>query len=309
MAPPRNRRPGFSRRAQYGLFLSYVIAVAGAIVAAVLLAISTFAPQSFAALRSGAAEATTPISSGLAGITGFFAAIPEAIGGYFGVMGENKALRREIADEHALVMHARAIKLENARLRALLKVRDRGPGAVVVARLVNSTASSTRRYATLNAGFFQGVQVGQPVRGPEGLIGRILEAGPDSARVLLLTDAENVVPVRRTRDGLPALAAGRGDGWLDVRSVDVANADFRPGDVFVTTGTGGIYAPNVPVARTVQPGRDTALAQPIAHPDTLDYALVSQAFFPAATVPLPTPTPAPKPKPKPTAKPAKAKKR
>ena len=41
MAPIRNRRPGFSRRAQYGLFLSYVIAVAGAVVGAVLLALAT----------------------------------------------------------------------------------------------------------------------------------------------------------------------------------------------------------------------------------------------------------------------------
>jgi len=33
MAPPRNRRPGFSRRIQFGLFISYVIAVVGAVCA------------------------------------------------------------------------------------------------------------------------------------------------------------------------------------------------------------------------------------------------------------------------------------
>ena len=31
MAPPKNRRAGFSRRAQYGLFASYVIALLGAL--------------------------------------------------------------------------------------------------------------------------------------------------------------------------------------------------------------------------------------------------------------------------------------
>jgi rod shape-determining protein MreD len=45
------------------------------------------------------------------------------------------------------------------------------------------------------------------------------ETGPNTARVLLITDPESIVPVRRTRDGLPALAAGRGDGLIDVRSV------------------------------------------------------------------------------------------
>ena len=38
MAPPGKRRPGFSRRAQYGVFIGYVIAVAGCLVAVLLLA-------------------------------------------------------------------------------------------------------------------------------------------------------------------------------------------------------------------------------------------------------------------------------
>jgi hypothetical protein len=38
MAPPSPRRPGFSRRAQYGLFAGYVVAVIGALVALLLIA-------------------------------------------------------------------------------------------------------------------------------------------------------------------------------------------------------------------------------------------------------------------------------
>ncbi|HET8611874.1 MAG TPA: rod shape-determining protein MreC, partial [Sphingomonas sp.] len=39
-APTRNRRPGFSRRAQYGLFLSYVVAVTGILVGLGLVIVS-----------------------------------------------------------------------------------------------------------------------------------------------------------------------------------------------------------------------------------------------------------------------------
>ena len=165
---------------------------------------------------------------------------------------------------------------------------------VVAARLVSSSASSTRRFAVLNAGSWQGVAPGQPVRGPEGLIGRVLETGPNSARVLLLTDPESVVPVRRTRDGMPALAAGRGDGLLDVKSVALATTDFGPGDVFITSGTGGIYPPNIPVARIIRRGRDAAIGRSFAQPDTVDYALVQRAFMPAPP-PVPSPTPSPSP--------------
>jgi len=294
MAPPRARRPGFSRRAQYSLFLGYVIAVAGSLVAAVLLALSTLDPPAFAALRASVGEVTTPLSSGVSGIGRWLGSIPGGIGDYLAVRTQNAALRKQLADQHALFMRARALSYDNRRLLALLRMRERIAEPVVTARLVSSSASSTRRFAVLNAGSWQGVAPGQPVRGPEGLIGRILETGPNSARVLLLTDAESVVPVRRTRDGMPALAAGRGDGLLDVKSVALATTDFGPGDVFITSGTGGIYPPNIPVARIIRRGRDAAIGRSFAQPDTVDYALVQRAFMPA---PPPVPSPAPSPTP------------
>ncbi|WP_404369709.1 rod shape-determining protein MreC [Sphingomonas sp. MMS24-J45] len=296
MAPPRNRRPGFSRRAQYSLFLGYVIAVAGTLVGAVLLALSTLDPPAFAALRASVGEVTTPLSSGISGVGRWFGSIPGGIGDYIAVHDKNAALRKQLADQHALFMRARSLAYDNQRLLRLLKVREGISEPVVTARLVSSSASSTRRFGVLNAGSWQGVAAGQPVRGPEGLIGRILETGPNSARVLLLTDPESIVPVRRTRDGTPALATGRGDGLLDIKSVAFAASDFGPGDVFVTSGIGGIYAPNVPVARIIRRGRDAAIGRSFAQPDTVDYALVQRAFMPAPP-PLPAPSNAAKPLP------------
>ena len=286
MAPARDRRTGFSRRRQYGVFMGYVLAVAGAVVGLVLLVISTFNPPAFAAMRMGVAGVTTPLSTGLAGIGSGIAAIPDAIGQYFFVKQENVALRADRARTRALLMRARTIAYDNRRLRSLLAIRDRSPAPVVAARLVSSSASSGRRYALLNAGRWDGVLPGMPVRGPDGLIGRIVETGPNAARVLLLSDGDSIVPVRRTRDGLPAIAAGRGDGMIDIRSVNATNVRFKAGDLFVTTGTGGIYAPGVPVARVSVAGSDSVMARTFADPDTIDFALVERMFMP---VPPPRP--------------------
>ena len=68
MAPAHDRRTGFSRRRQYGMFLGYVLAIAGAVVGAVLLVASTFNPPLFAGLRMTAAAVTAPVSSGLAAL-------------------------------------------------------------------------------------------------------------------------------------------------------------------------------------------------------------------------------------------------
>jgi len=206
MAPSRNRRPGFSRRAQYGLFLAYVGAVGGALIGAGLLLLSTFNPPAYAAVRSVFGEITTPISSVFAWAGRSITGIPAGVAQHFDVIGQNRALRAQLEDNETLVQRARTLNQENRRLRALLKLRDITPDAIVAARLVSSTGSSTRRYATLNAGRWQGVRPGQPVREADGLVGQVIEAGPNNARVLLIVDAESIVPVRRTRDGLPAIA-------------------------------------------------------------------------------------------------------
>ncbi len=289
MAPAHDRRTGFSRRRQYGMFLGYVLAIAGAVVGAVLLVASTFHPPLFAGFRMAAAAVTTPASSGMAAIGSAGAAVVDAANGWVFAHAENAAMKRELAVARPLLMQARTIAYDNRRLRALLAVRDRVAQPVVAARLVSSTASSGRRFALIDAGRLHGVTPGMPVRGPDGLIGRVTETGPNAARILLLSDADSIVPVRRTRDGLPAIAAGRGDGQVDIRSVNATNVRFDAGDVFVTSGIGGLYAPGAPVARVIAAGVDTVAARPFAHPDTLDFAVVERPF-----IPMPPPAGLPK---------------
>jgi rod shape-determining protein MreC len=290
-----DRRTGFSRRRQYGVLLSYVVAIAGAAAGGVLLLLSTFNPALFSAVRMGVADLTTPIASLLSGTGHVLMSGPRAVGTYFQVHAENERLRREVAATRHLLTRARTINYDNRRLRALLAIRDRSPASVVSARVVSSTAASTRRFGLLNAGRLSGVRPGMPVRGPDGLVGRVVETGLNTARVLLLVDPDSIVPVRRTRDGLPAIVAGRGDGAVDIRSVDDLGVRFTAGDLFVTSGTGGLYAPGVPVARVVASGRDTVIGRTVARPDTLDFALVERPFMP-----LPPPSPALPPAPPPT---------
>ncbi|NTS65705.1 rod shape-determining protein MreC [Sphingomonas sp. HHU CXW] len=300
MAPPRDRRPGFSRRAQYGVFFGYILAIAGGVVGAVLLALSLLNPSTFAPVRAGMAEVTAPVSSALAVAVDTVSGVPGAIASWWNVHGKNAELTAQVARARPALVAGHLAQLENARLRRLLAVRDLQPAVIVTARIVSSSASSTRRFGLLNAGAWQGVREGQPVQGPEGLVGRVLETGPNTARVLLLTDPQSIVPVRRLRDGLPALAAGRGDGLIDIRVIDTDDAHFKSGDIFVTSGSGGIFAPGVLVARVLQPGPETAPAKPFARPDATDLVSVRAIYTPP---PLPEPAARPGTAPSPQASP------
>ena len=94
------------------------------------------------------------------------------------------------------------------------------------------------------------------------------------------------VPVFLVRNGTPALATGRGDGTIELKTLEVGQNPFRRGDVVVTSGVGGIYTPNTPVALVVKADRDTTIARPLADPAKIDYAIVQRAYEPAAGRPL-----------------------
>jgi len=286
MAPPASRRRGFSRKAQYGLFLGYVAAVGGALLAILLLVVAMVDPRGFTALRGAALDVTMPISAGGRAVVRGVADGGAAIGAYFRAGSQNEELRERLAAAEQRLIKARAIEFENARLKRLLKLGDSMEHAVATARIVGSSFDSSRRLATLSAGSAAGVRPGQPVRAPEGLIGRVLETGRYASRILLLTDAASNVPVRLARDGTPALATGRGDGTIEIKPLTVGRNPFERGDILVTSGTGGLYPPNVPVALVTIANRDITIATPLADPSRIDFAIVESVYQPAADLPL-----------------------
>ncbi|AGH50231.1 MULTISPECIES: rod shape-determining protein MreC [Sphingomonadales] len=290
MAPPRLRRPGFSRRAQYGLFAAYVIAVAGIVVALLLLVAARFDPQGFSALRATANDLAAPATSAGRGLVDGATTIGEEIGAYWRAGTQNAELRREIEASRAKLVEARAIDFENRRLKRLLNLVGDKRETVAVVRVIGSSASSTRRLVTLSAGRTAGVEPGQPIRSAEGLIGRVVEAGQISSRALLITDGSSVVPVQIIRSGVAALATGQGDGSIELRSLIAGASPFRRGDVVMTTGAGGIYPAGIPVAVVTKVTRDAARAMPLADPARLDFAMVLRPLQSDLPPPPPAPT-------------------
>lgn len=279
MAPPR---PGWSRRAQYGLFFSFLALVAGIVVGLILLALSLFAPKSFAAVRGAALDVSAPVRGALSEVTATVDGLWNGAGNYWDSARQNGKLKQERDHLRQQVMLANAIQQENRQLKAALQLREHARSTVATGRIVGSSFNSLRRFAILSAGTGDGVRIGMPVRSPEGLIGRVIDAGSISSRVLLVSDRANIVPARLLRGGLPVISQGRGDGTIDVRPLEVGRNPFKRGDILVTSGTGGLYPPLVPIARIVKLDDDGAIAVPLADPANTSFAIVEPPFEPAA---------------------------
>ncbi len=280
MAPPR---PGWSRRAQYGLFFSFIAVIVGLVAGIFLLILSLVAPKTFDGVRGAALDITGPVSGGLHEVTATVKGLASGAGNYWDAVHQNARLKKERRAMLNRMVEAKAIHQENRQLKAALQLRERSRQAIAAGRVVGSSLSSPRRYAVLSAGTGDGVRVGMPVRSPEGLVGRVIDAGRMASRVLLVSDRSNIVPSRLLRGGLPVISQGRGDGTVDVRPLEVGRNPFRRGDIIVTSGTGGLYPPLVPVARIVRLDDDGAIAVPLADPANTSFAIVEPPYEPEAS--------------------------
>jgi rod shape-determining protein MreC len=282
MAASAGQRPGWSRRAQYSLFFSFLAVIAGLVIGLILLIFSLIAPQSYSVVRGAALDVTAPVTGALSEVTSTATGLVSGAGDYWNAANQNAQLKRDRAALMRRMVEARAILEENQQLKAALQLRERTRQTVATGRVVGSSFESPRRFAIISVGTSDGIAIGMPVRAPEGLIGRIIDAGAMASRVLLVTDRANIVPARILKGGQPVISTGRGDGTIDVRPLEVGKNPFKRGDIIVTSGTGGLYPPLVPIAKVIRLDDDGAIAIPIADPSRVSFAIVERPYEPAA---------------------------
>ncbi|WP_336977332.1 rod shape-determining protein MreC [Altererythrobacter fulvus] len=291
MAPPTKRRTGHSKKAQFSAFTGYLVAGIGVLVGAGLLLLSTWKQEAMSSLRAEATDVVQPAGRAGAEVRSDSQSLIQAIAGYFDAGNKNARLQREMAEARVRLAEAKAIEAENQRLKALLGLREEEVKPVAYARLIGSSSASTRRFAYLSAGRDSGVRPGMPVRSPMGLVGRVLEAGDGSARVMLLTDTASMVPVRRNTDNIVAFAEGRADGSLRLRLINLGINPLKKGDVFVTSGAGGIFRPGIAVAVVEKVTNDGAVGLPLANPAATIHVAVDPVWEPKSAAVIAQPAP------------------
>ncbi len=142
-----------------------------------------------------------------------------------------------------------AMQEENRRLRKLLHASQALEQDLLLAEVIPIQSDPHRHMVLVNRGSRDGVYVGQAALAAEGLLGQVVRVGPHTAEILLLTDDMHAVPVRIVRTGLRAIAQGTGEGQrMDILYLP-SNADVQVGDLLVTSGLGGSFPANYPVAK------------------------------------------------------------
>jgi rod shape-determining protein MreC len=165
---------------------------------------------------------------------------------YVNLRANNEKLRAENLQMKEWQNAVVTLQKENHDLRDLLRFKTEPGFAYISARVIADTGGAFERGLIVTAGKLDGVREGMAAVTGDGLIGRVVEVGDWSSRVLLITDLNSRIPVAIGPTGERAIVAGDNSPAprLLFLSPDAVLAD---GATVVTSGHGGIFPPNLPV--------------------------------------------------------------
>jgi len=183
---------------------------------------------------------------------------------------ENERLRMQQLLFKTQLQKLAALQVENVRLRELLQSSKKVGENVLIAELLRVDLDPFSRQIVINKGTNDNVYLGQPVLDAEGIMGQVVHAGPFSSTAMLITDPNHAIPVQINRNGLRAIAVGTGaPNVLEIPYLP-NSADVVVGDLLTSSGLGGRFPPDYPVARITQVTQNptqsyaTVTAEPIA---------------------------------------------
>ena len=167
---------------------------------------------------------------------------------------------------------------DNLRLRENLSLQKLSNSDSISAAVISRKTGSWWRQIILNKGSRDGVEIGNTVIGPGGLLGRVNSASLFTSSVILLTSPESKVGVWIDRIQINGLLVGVGDDFpsLILYSKD---ADIKVGDFVSSSPASTLLPPNIPIGLVksvdeLSTAKKTAKILLLAKPQVIDWVQI-----------------------------------
>lgn len=196
--------------------------------------------------RVRAIDAMAPAFSALSKPMAMMDSFSGRVASYRALLTENEKLRTQNAKLSKWQNEALTLDHENKELRGLLHYKPEPSLAFISARVIANTGGAFVRSLLITVGSVAGVRHGMAAVTGEGLVGRVVELGEWSSRLLLITDLNSRLPVKILDTGEHAVLAGDNSAYPKMLYLP-EEFNARIGSRIVTSGHGGIFPPNIPV--------------------------------------------------------------
>ena len=170
------------------------------------------------------------------------------------------------------------LKKDNLRLRQILFQHETSNNDNISAAVISRKTGSWWRQIILNKGSRDGVEIGNPVIGPGGLLGRVNNTSLFTSTVTLLTSPESKVGVWVDRMQINGLLVGLGDDYpsLILYSKD---DDIKVGDFVSSSPASSLLPPNIPIGivQSIEESlktKKTAKISLLAKPHAIDWVQI-----------------------------------
>lgn len=216
-----------------------------------MLVYAGFKPDALQGARAGTADFFAPVLETVSKPLQDGALFVRNVTGIAALQAENEHLKAENERLRDWYQVAQLLEAENQSLRDLLNVKLEPQNTYITTRVIGDGGGAFVKNLLLEGGQADGIAKNQAVLSGEGLIGRIIEAGQDSSRVLLLTDINSRVPVLIEDSRQHAILAGANDD-LPFLAHMPPDSEIAEGARVITSGNGGMFPPGLPVGRVVK---------------------------------------------------------
>ena len=174
--------------------------------------------------------------------------VDESISSQQDLLEKNREFEVRHLENRVQLQKLDIIEKENDRLRKLLSATPKTTERLLISEIINVDLDPYKQLILLNKGSSSDVYQGQPIIDAFGIMGQIVHVGLMSSTAMLITDASHAIPLQINRNGLRAIAYGSGKiDQLNLRYLP-HNVDIKVGDLLITSGLGGTFPANFPVA-------------------------------------------------------------
>ena len=177
------------------------------------------------------------------------------IGRFWDLYKSHSELSRRVAELEQKQVQMVELGKENERLRKLLDFKKQTPYKTLAARVIAWDLVPWRKTILIDKGSKEGLKKRMAIVSAEGLVGRVVEVGPLSARAILLLDPESRVSgiFQESRD--LGVAEGDGSTLLRMTHIDRQSA-VKVGDRVLSSGLGGVYPKGIPIGTVEMVGTE-----------------------------------------------------
>ena len=189
------------------------------------------------------------LSIPLGGMDRFF----KGINARFSAVEDNKKLQQEVSILRERQARYDSLAHKVARYEAILGVDTETdiPLRKIAARAIGETDGPFFRSLLLNVGTRDDVQIGNPVMSTGGFIGHVINAGPNTSRVLRVSDLNSRIAVASAQSGATAILAGDNSAQPKLAFIN-QREKWTLGDRVITSGDDGALPRGLQVGTVVR---------------------------------------------------------